>query len=166
MGLETKTTGKEQWKHLSTAGRLFAVVDSCDEPSVPKKVRELGPERAVSLYRGGAEEQYAAIAPYLVHADQSVFEWIEKDLWRAPWGIFAYSDASLEALRTHFRRFLKVKSTDQKEYLFRFYDPRILPPFLKSSDEAELKQFFGPVQAFGATEGEAVHLLQLRGGRA
>src|SRR5437763_1733607 len=98
-------------------------------------MKQLGAERAISLYRGTAEEKYPAIAPYLVHVDEPTFDWIAADLWKSPWGIFVYSQSTIEPLRTHFRRYLTVKGTDQKKYLLRFYDPRVLPQFLKSCND-------------------------------
>ena len=160
--LESKSTQKAEWQQLAGSGRLFAVIDACNEPSVLKKANEVGPQRAVSLYRGSAEQRYAHVGPFLFQIDEPSFGWINESLWKSEWGIFAYADSQLEALRTHFRHFLKVKSTDQKEYLFRFYDPRILPPFLEACNESELDEFFGPVRGFGAKDGDAVRLLRRR----
>jgi hypothetical protein len=125
-------------------------------------MKELGPERAVSLYRGTAEERYSMIAPYLIHVDAPVFDWIATDLWKSPWGIFVYSNTGLDPLRAHFRHFLTVKGTDQKKHLFRFYDPRVLPKFLEGCNDQETTQFFGPVRGFGATTGDNVSLMRLR----
>ena len=161
--LQTVLTQKDDWKRESAARRLFAVIDSCNQPSVPKKIAELGPARAVSLYRGGAEEQYETVAPYLVHVDEPTFDWIDQQLWQSPWGIFASSEVALETLRTHFRHFLTVKGTDGKPYLFRFYDPRILPAFLGSCNRDELVKFFGPVRGYGAKKDEGLSLIRLQG---
>jgi hypothetical protein len=159
--LQTADSQIEQWKNLCASGHLYAVVDACDQPSVARMAAEAGPDRAVSLYRGSAEEQYASIAPYLFHTDEKTFDWIAGSLWKSPWGILVYCDTQLEALRAHLRRFITVKAPDQKKYLLRFYDPRILPPFLKSCNDAEVRDFFGPVRGFGATQGDAVRLLRL-----
>jgi Domain of unknown function (DUF4123) len=158
-------SSKEHWRELCAGGQLYAIVDSCDEWSVHEKVEELGPERAVSLYRGSAEEEYATIAPYLIHVEPESFDWITGPLWGPAWGVFSQADAPLEALRTHFRHYLKVKAPDGEQYLFRFYDPRVLPPFLESCSDAELHGFFGPVEAFGAASGDRVLRLE-RGSRA
>ena len=155
-------TSREDWQREAASGHLFAVVDSCDEPCVPKKVAEAGPDRAISLYRGGNEEQYSNVAPYLFRVDQTIFDWIVKDLWAKPWGIFAFSSSGLEELRHHLRHFLTVKGTDGKKYLLRFYDPRILPAFVGSCNEMELKQFFGPVQKYGATKEGGVWTMRLQ----
>lgn len=153
--------GQEDLRKLCATGHLYAIVDSCDEPAAAKRFESMDSDRAVSLYRGGAEEQYAHVAPYLVRVDDSCFEWIAGSVWSSPWGIFSYANAPMQTLRTHFRRFLKVKGTDQKEYLLRFYDPRILPAFLGSCNDPELAQFFGPVQAYAANKDAGVSVFQL-----
>ncbi len=162
--LHTVATQKDDWRLESASGRLYAVIDSCNEPSVPRKVAEVGPGRAVSLYRGGAEEQYESVAPYLFKVDRTIFEWIEQQLWASPWGIFASAEVAFDALRTHFRHFLTVKGTDGKPYLFRFYDPRILPAFLESCNRDELTKFFGPVRGYGAKKDHGLALLRLQSG--
>lgn len=128
-------------------GSVYAILDACDEPRVPQKINELG-DRAVSLYRGWAEEQYWAIAPYLVVVDSDLLDWIVENLWDDPWGIFIFAQSDLTALRKHFRRFLFVKHPDGRQMYFRFYDPRVLPTFLESCTTEEAQQFLGPIQCF------------------
>ncbi len=128
-------------------GSLYAILDSCDEPRVPDMANQLG-DRAVSLYRGTAEKDYWAIAPYLAVVDEPLLDWIVENLWEDPWGIFAVAETDLASLRTHFRRFLKVEDPDGKELLFRFYDPRVLPAFLTTCIESEAEHFFGPNELF------------------
>lgn len=134
---------------LCERGSLFAILDACGAPAVPGKVRLLGLSRAVSLYRGRAEEDYFDIAPYLVKVDQELVEWIKATLGDEPWGIYLESGAEVETLRTHFRRFLTVKSPEGERMYFRFYDPRVLPKFLETCTVEELHQVFGPVVRFG-----------------
>lgn len=128
-------------------GTLFAILDATDAPQVPTKVAEFG-HRAVSLYRGSAERDYWAVAPYLVSVDEAVLDWILKELWDDPWGIFARAETDLPSLRKHFRRFLVVLDPDGRQIYFRFYDPRVLPPILQSFIPDEMKEFFGPVEEF------------------
>jgi hypothetical protein len=134
---------------LASQHRLYAVLDACDAPAVPPKAKELGEENAVSLYRGEAEEEYWAIAPYLIRADSSALDWIANSLWEQPWGIFVVAEANLETLRTHFRKFLTVRLPDGEKVYFRFYDPRVIKQFLPTCNHAELAEFFGSVQKFG-----------------
>ena len=141
-----------QLRQWAVAGRVFAVIDACDAPAVPPRLRELGEDRAVSLYRGRAEEELWGIGPWLAQADAETCDWIAGDLWSTPWGIFAIADADLDTMRTHFRRLLVVKSPEGDPLYFRLYDPRVLPPFLAACTEAELDELFGPIRAFGVTD--------------
>lgn len=146
--LQTRTASLDELRELAAAGRLYAVIDACDTPAVPAKAAELGEERAVSLYRGSAEEMYWAIAPYLFAVDGALLDWIVAELWTEPWGIFAVADADLEAVRRHFRRFLLVQSPEGEQWYFRFYDPRVLSAYLLGCSAAELKSFYAMVVSF------------------
>ena len=143
-------------------GALYAVLDACDEPRVPARVRAIRPERAASLYRGAAAEELAAIAPWLVRVDAELLEWIAGTIWADPWGIFAVTDAGFDALRTHFRKFLLVNGPEGEPWYFRFYDPRVLARFLPTCDAAQLTDFFGPVSAYGWTEHETYGVVLAR----
>ncbi len=135
-------------------GRLYAILDACDTPSVLEKVRELGDERAISLYRGTADEMYEAIAPYLVAVDPALFDWITETLWAEPWGIFVRSPSDLAELRTHFRKFLLVDGPTGEQWYFRYYDPRVLRTYLPTCTPDELAEFYGPVSEFGVVDAE------------
>lgn len=143
-----------QVRRWATTGRLFAIIDACGAPAVPGVAAQLGDERAVSLYRGLAEENLSGIAPYLFRLDGRHFDWLTATLWSEPWGVFALSDGSLEDLRRHFRRFLVVESPDPacESWYFRFYDPRVLTKFLAACTPEEVKEVYGPVRAFGVTD--------------
>lgn len=129
------------------AGRLYALVDACDQPAVPVRCREADPGAARSLYRGRAEEELWAIAPYLFRVDPDTLAWIRSALWNEPWGIFVLSGVGFEALYRHFRRFLIVESPTGESWYFRYYDPRVLSRYLAAPD-VDLPDFFGPVEAF------------------
>jgi Domain of unknown function (DUF4123) len=135
-------------RQLAARGALYAVLDACDEPRVPITVAELG-QNAASLYQGKAQEELPAIAPYLARVDPGMLTWIAESLWTDPWGVFAVSDAPLDELRTHFRKFLLVDAPGGDQWYFRFYDPRVLARFLSTCDAAQLADFFGPVTSFG-----------------
>jgi len=154
MQIRTRDTTLDELNGMAERGYVYAILDACDAPAVPEKARSLGQGRAASLYNGTAQEDYWAIAPYLCKADPALIEWIRKSLWKEPWGILAVSVSDFESLRAHFRKFLIVESPEGEHWYFRFYDPRVLPVFLESANEDELKEFFGPVRAY------AVHLAE------
>jgi hypothetical protein len=139
---------------MASEGRLFVILDACDESSVPPKVTELGPEMAVSLYRGRAEHEQWAVAPYLAKADPRLLHWITQNLWKKPWGVFAVAECDLNTLRKHLRRFLTVADPEGEPMYFRYYDPRILAVFLPTCTREELKTFMGPIKAYAIGEPE------------
>jgi hypothetical protein len=156
--LNVREGSLQDLRRMAADGRLFAVLDACDEPTVPPKVAELGPEKAMSLFKGDAEHRQWSVAPYLALVDEKLLEWIVTALWAKPWGVFAVSEADLESLRKHFRRFLIVQDPEGETMYFRYYDPRILAAFLPPCTKDELRTFFGPVKAFatGGPEATAV----------
>ncbi len=157
--LQVQAGSLEQLRRFAEAGYLFALLDSADRPKVPEKARELG-DRAVSLIHGAAQEDYSAVAPYLLNVDRAVLDWIVANLWSEPWGVFALAKADLESLRTHFRRFLIVQLPDGEKWFFRFYDPRILSPYLGACKKWEVEKFFGPVRAYAIANSQGISLVQ------
>jgi hypothetical protein len=148
--LSTAALSASDLDHLAATGQLYAAIDATELPGVPEKVKALGPHKAVCLYRGGDEEQYASVAPYLLRVDHGVMQWIRDTLLQDPaWGIFGAGDINLEGLRRHFRRFLVVLSPAGQKMSFRFYDPRVLATFLDCCTAAELDDFYGPLDRVG-----------------
>jgi hypothetical protein len=158
MPTETRGTSLDELEKLAEKGCVYLILDACDAPSVPQKARSLGEALAVSLYNGTAQEDYWAIAPYLCRADRNLLEWVKGSLWKQPWGIVVISTADFAAVRAHFRKFLVVQSPEGEYWYFRFYDPRVLPVFLEASNDNELKEFFGPVQAYAVPRPDDVTL--------
>jgi hypothetical protein len=162
--LEVRPASLDELRDYASAGKLYAVIDACDTPSVPQKAAEFGRKRAVSLYRGMAEEMYWSFAPYLFAVNGEVLEWIAADLWTESWGIFAVADTDLDTVRRHFRRFLLVQSPDGEPWYFRFYDPRVLPPFLTTCSRSDLVQFFGPLRYLSTiTQANDLSFFSVRG---
>ncbi len=124
------------------------------------KAQELN-SNGQSLYKGRAEEDLAGVAPYLFTAKENTpfTEWYLKEGWNQSWGTLLFANAAFEDVYKHFRKFLMVKTEDNKELYFRFYDPRVLRIFLPTCDKEQLKQIFGPVRHFiteSENEGEAI----------
>ncbi len=151
----------EEW--LASGMRAFALLDACDEPLIPPKVHELG-VRAMSLYQGAAEKRYAHIAPYVAEIDLELVEWIVDTLAGTPWGylLLTGDDCSLISIRRHLRKFLLVTLPDGQEVFFRFYDPRLISPFIDAATESNLKEFFGPVNKIAIVDAgsKKLNLLQ------
>jgi hypothetical protein len=57
-------------------------------------------------------------------------------------------------MRKQFRSLITVYDESGNPLLFRFYDPRVLPEFLKTCNAAELKTFFGKADYLFAEDGQ------------
>lgn len=161
--LRVRQTSLGDLKNITASGHLYVVVDACSVPLAPAKVVERGSQQAVSLYSGSAEEEFWEVAPYLMRVDELVLSWILETSSKVEgWGIFIASRADMETLRRHLRHFLKVQAPDGDIWMFRFYDPRVMRPFLTTSDAGELRSFLGPILAYGLTaeDGQSVEFFQ------
>ncbi len=141
-------TGVAAIRAHAERGELHVVLDACDEPRVPAKVRELGDD-ALPLYQGESQERLWAVAPYLARADAALVDWLTQAMWTEPWGIFIVTNVGIAALRTHLRRFLLVDGPTGEPWYFRFYDPRVMAKFLTTCDAPQLADIFGPADAIG-----------------
>ena len=113
------------------------------------QAREHNPEH-ICLYEGDSEKFLAAVAPWMFGFEQgSEFAtWVLRSARGNSWGIFLRSGAEPVRLYRHLRKFLIVQSEDGKEMYFRYYDPRVLRVFLPTCEAPQLKEFFGPIEAF------------------
>jgi hypothetical protein len=141
-----------------------------DGASVPGLLDRLYSDRSLEaecLFRGKLEPDMAQVAPYLVRLEpESEFaEWVVGTGWGQHWGSFVTSRRGFRALRDHLRALSLVHRRDGTPLYFRYYDPRVLRIFLPTCSPAQLKQMFGPVDAFLAENetGDAVSIYRLNG---
>ena len=97
-----------------------------------------------SLYEGKMAESLAKSAPYLfeVEAGGKFEQWIktlDSVERRVTW---LQSSATLDELRKHLRRFLRMKKEDGSMIYCRFYDPLVLHTLLPNLTEEQRKEFF------------------------
>ena len=102
------------------------------------------------LYKGEAAEKLHTVAPWLfTYPRPSDFaDWYLANGGRQYWGIIMESRADIKVVYLHLKKFLRVKTEAGERLYFRFYDPRVLPIFLETCTEAQLKTFFGPIDKF------------------
>jgi len=142
---------------------LYCILDGASVDGLLDKLFQLDPAH-VCLYRGKLEPDLAETAPYLVQLDlgSEFATWVIEDGWGKHWGIFAHSEADLEAVRRHFRRFLMVRGPDGKQLYFRYYDPRVLRVFLPTCDEEQTQTLFGPIETYLLEADEADRVVRFR----
>jgi hypothetical protein len=129
--------------------RLFVLLDAARIAGLPVLLQKLGIPHSC-LFRGEVKEDIGRVAPYVARLNfESVhFEWLNVRSDDVPTLLFGISDASGSQIFTHLRRFLLILSPEGQERFFRFYDPRVLAPFLEAGTDAEKRQFFGPISKF------------------
>jgi len=142
--------------------QVYAIVDAARGEGIYPLLAQETECQVVPLFRGELASELALVGPYLVVLDNdaSLTDWLLSDGWGNSWGIFAVSDAPLEAVRRHFRSFLMVKDPDGKNIYFRYYDPRVLRIYLPTCNEEELGIFFGPVRRYVLEGGEKEMVIQ------
>jgi hypothetical protein len=126
---------------------LFALLDSARDPGILPLVADSG-QPYQSLFEGPEAPELAQAAPYLVQVDKKskfLDEALERG-WGQSWGMYLSAPMAHGALRSHLRESLMVKNESGEEYYFRFYDPRVLPTYLRTAKPEEARRFFGAIQ--------------------
>jgi hypothetical protein len=140
----------------------YAVLDGASVPGLPNRLFELG-LRDNCLYRGELSNEMVHAAPYLVHLSpgSEVSDWLLSECWGKHWGIFAQAEVSPSTMRKHFRSLLTVNDEAGNPILFRYYDPRVLLPFLMTCALEELSIVFGPVKYYFAESFDKAELSRM-----
>jgi hypothetical protein len=127
----------------------YAVLDGASVPDLQERLAA-AKEDHCCLYRGELGPDLAEVAPYLVklRRDSPFTQAIFTEGWGNHWGIFAVTPVGLEALRRHFRRFLRVRDHTGQVLYFRYYDPRVLRLYLPTCLRSEIATVYGPVSRF------------------
>lgn len=132
----------------------YAVLDAGRVPGLPDLLAGSGLKHAC-LFRdeGGGDLQQAA--PWIVEIrDENSFVRNLFTRGAAPWqmwdrrpGIFLRSAASLDDLRRHFRKFVRLYSQQtQSWHFFRFYTPEIARTVVAAFDARQLAGFGAPLR--------------------
>jgi hypothetical protein len=135
---------------------LCAMLDGASVPDLLQRLHAEPSLEVECLLRGKLEPDMKQVAPYLVKLEpESEFaEWVVGTGWGNHWGTFVTSRLGFRKLRNHLRALTLIHQSDGTPLYFRYYDPRVLRLFLPTCSPAQLKQMFGPVDAFIA-ESEA-----------
>jgi hypothetical protein len=135
-------------------GDAYVILDAARAGRVLRVLEGTRVERVV-LYEGPIDPRIAAVAPWLVLLPRSSGDTrrVVEAAWGNAWGVFLSTRTEMDSLRRHLRRFLSVLTERRKKLLFRYYDPRVLRPYLPSCTESELQTFLGPIDQY-VIEGE------------
>lgn len=161
---------------LEAGDRLYAVIDAARDRELADAVRSKPGMEVRWLFNGPTpttqparphrrrtvEEQFqentqsrmSEVAPYVVdvpvagRGTPESAEFLEMFAERlgTSVGILLLTPAMLDDLARHLRSLFHATDEDLKKFYFRFYDPRVLRPYLPTCTPAETREFFGPVK--------------------
>ena len=134
----------------------YVLLDGARIPRLWAILRELKVEHSC-LFRESPNENLIRVAPFMARADFAgdLLLWLAIDDAAIEAVLFLFTDASPGALYKHLRRFLLVRDSENDENYLRFYDPRVLRPFVAACTDDEKRRFFGPIRCFLAYDDEA-----------
>ncbi len=135
----------DAWSFMKT----WAILDGARDERIVRAVDRTNQDKCC-LFAGNISPELRAVAPHLVRFDrgEELSDYVLEKGWGNSWGVFFSSSASLDTLRKHFRRFLRVSDESGRHLLFRFYDPRVLSIYLPTCNHEELTTIFSPVDRF------------------
>lgn len=107
--------------------KLYAIADAASLPGLLEPMYAQGRRYFACLLPGEISADVAHVAPYLISLQgaPALVDWLDARL-ALPWGYVAEANADLRALHLHLRRFSETRGPNGEEWLFRFWDPRVL----------------------------------------
>ncbi len=149
----------DAWSFMKT----WAILDAARDERIYRAVDRSSAENCC-LFAGNISRALREVAPYLVRFDKDdqLAKFVLENGWGHAWGVFISSQASMETLRKHFRRFLRVRDESGRKLLFRYYDPRVLAIYLPTCTNEELTEIFGPVDRFVLETDEGLGAVEYR----
>jgi hypothetical protein len=143
----------------SPGKRVYGIVDAARSVELAYEAKLQFGKDITSLFLPEFQTRLWNVAPYIVPIDEEsdyVARWAAR--WASNVGVFVVSGAEEKPLYEHLRRTFVVEDEQKQAFFFRYYDPRVLRPFLPTCSGAQLEQFFGQVDAFfiESEDGEAL----------
>lgn len=137
----------------------YAVIDAAAVPDLMGHARALGMD--LRCLFPDAPEALARVAPHVVHiGSKSNFFHHWADGLGSNAGILLESPDRLEAMFDHCRRVFLSSTQEGQTRFFRFYDPRVLRPYLPTCTLDELTKFFGATHAILVEDENPTRLLR------
>ena len=139
--------------------RLYVVADGGRDRNIRTLLQALAEESAC-LYQGEALAEYGDEAPWLATAGphSELWTWLIEEGLGQRWGVFIVSAQPFQALRSHLRKFVKVKTTDGASLFFRFFDPQVLSGQIRVFSREQRERFYAGIATIGFEIGDAAFL--------
>ncbi len=121
----------------TTSESLYMIIDCAHDPRIYPAILQTLNAKCCLFTEEKISESIKAVAPFLVKIKQmdEFMRWCVQEGVHRNWMIFFTSKIHhVSDLRLHLKRFSIAQGPEGKQYFFRFYDPRVLPVFLMSSE--------------------------------
>jgi hypothetical protein len=150
------------WPAGAPRGSVWAVLDLARDARIHAALLESRLE-FLCLYAGRLPRELELAAPHMVELlpGHRLLDRVYGEGWGRSWGV-AVRIADPTVLRRHLRKLLKVRDEAGRSLIFRWYDPRVLRTYLPTCTPEELRQFFGPVEAWLGESAGGSALLEYR----
>ncbi len=126
---------------------LYGVVDAARDSYLASVAFSRFGISTYSLFRGELAPFLAHVAPHLVPIPLDS-EYLK--LWSERLGISAgillLTEEEPALLLQHLRKTFEATDEDENEFFFRYFDPRVLRPYLPTCTRKEANEFFGPIR--------------------
>ena len=142
---------------------IWAVLDCARDPQMWWMIDKLSLLREC-LYSGSISTQLERAAPYLVQLEfdePQTMRLLDRG-WGRSWGILLRADISPKGLRNHLRRLLLVGTPGGKQFVFRYYDPRVMRAFLPTCTASQLDEVFGPMECIAVEGADPRRIVEYR----
>ena len=146
----------------------YALVDAAKLDGLCEQIEASGLESRC-LFKGAAEAELCTAAPWLIELDsknsfaRSLFDVGEErwQMWHDEVAVFIRSHLSVDDLRNHLRRFLRLRDRSGRWYFFRFYSPETLRTIVRSSSRIRKALLGDRIQSISCRglDGEVVTLV-------
>lgn len=126
----------------------YAIVDAAQDWEFVVRCRQQFKLNTQMLFEGRAADAMTMVAPYLIQFDvatEFVEQWCQR--WGKNLGIFLFSGDDYPGMHKHARHIFLAEDESGQEYFFRFYDPRVIWPFVQGCTPVERTEFFGSCQS-------------------
>ncbi len=133
------------WPAGARSASVWAVLDLARDRRIHAALVESRLE-FLCLYAGRVPRELELAAPHIVELlpGHRLLGTLFGPGWGGSWGVFARIEDPTR-LRSHLRKFLKVRDEAGRSLIFRYYDPRVLRAYLPTCTGDELEQLFGPL---------------------
>jgi hypothetical protein len=143
---------------------VHAVLDGSRDSRIPTFLDASG-ESYAALDPEGPVPAYVVLLP----RESRLLHVLIKDGWSHNWGFYCATNAGLEEVCAHWRRYVLLRTEDGRALTLRFWDPRVLRALVPMMPAQEAADFFGPVRRL-LVESEKAEMameisLTLRGAR-